>query len=192
MPTFIFEMIKDAFKQGYYAELENDKELDPVIKEYVKEANKYNTVDSYIDLGTTGYYYDDNEDEVSFDEYLIYMIYVPDDVDEKKFYFSPSSDGYETVFKYANGSIWIRNFVQSFKNNNLFTLLDRIPIRKNLKKECINMRFKLTEGINDVKKYYPNISEEDFNKVIDSDPTSNREKDKAGKYSKWLLNLYKK
>lgn len=42
------------------------------------------------------------------------------------------------------------------------------------------------------EKYYNFISEEDFNKIIDSDPTTNLEKNQMGKYSKWLLNLFKK
>lgn len=42
------------------------------------------------------------------------------------------------------------------------------------------------------EKYYSFISEEDFNKIIDSDPTTNLEKNQMGKYSKWLLNLFKK
>lgn len=42
------------------------------------------------------------------------------------------------------------------------------------------------------EKYYNFISEEDFNKIIDSDPTTNLEKNQMGKYSKWLLNLFKR
>ena len=42
------------------------------------------------------------------------------------------------------------------------------------------------------EKYYNFISEEDFNKIIDSDPTTDLEKNKMGKYSKWLLNLFKR
>lgn len=42
------------------------------------------------------------------------------------------------------------------------------------------------------EKYYNFISEEDFNKIINSDPTTNLEKNQMGKYSKWLLNLFKR
>ena len=42
------------------------------------------------------------------------------------------------------------------------------------------------------EKYYNFISEEDFNKIIDSDPTTDLEKNQMGKYSKWLLNLFKR
>lgn len=42
------------------------------------------------------------------------------------------------------------------------------------------------------EKYYSFISEEDFNKIIDSDPTTDLEKNQMGKYSKWLLNLFKR
>lgn len=42
------------------------------------------------------------------------------------------------------------------------------------------------------KKYYSDIPEETFYKIIQSDPTYNFNKsDKMGKYGKWLLNLYK-
>lgn len=43
------------------------------------------------------------------------------------------------------------------------------------------------------QKYYTNIPQDDFNKIVSSDPTWNREKpNKMGKYGKWLLNLYTK
>lgn len=49
----------------------------------------------------------------------------------------------------------------------------------------------LIEGIADVKKYYPTVNDEDFNRIIKLDPTTNIEKDRVGTYSKWLLNLFK-
>ena len=43
------------------------------------------------------------------------------------------------------------------------------------------------------QKYYSNIPEEDFIKIASADMiTSNLQKDKLGKYAKWLLNLYKR
>ena len=42
----------------------------------------------------------------------------------------------------------------------------------------------LFEGIADMRKYYPMISDEDFNAIIAADPTSNVERDISGKYSK--------
>lgn len=40
-------------------------------------------------------------------------------------------------------------------------------------------------------KYYPDISQDDFNKIVKSDKvTSNIENGKVGKYAKWLLKLY--
>ena len=54
------------------------------------------------------------------------------------------------------------------------------------------MRFILVEGIEDSRKYYPNISDEDFNRIIRLDPTTNIQKDKLGSYSKWLLTLFQK
>lgn len=50
----------------------------------------------------------------------------------------------------------------------------------------------LVEGIADVRKYYPNISDEDFNRIIRLDPTTNIQRDKLGSYSKWLLTLFQK
>ena len=38
------------------------------------------------------------------------------------------------------------------------------------------------ETVEDAKKYYPNISQEDFDRVIALDPTFNREQDKLGTY----------
>lgn len=54
------------------------------------------------------------------------------------------------------------------------------------------MRFILVEGIEDSRKYYPNISDEDFNRIIRLDPTTNIQRDKLGSYSKWLLTLFQK
>ena len=50
----------------------------------------------------------------------------------------------------------------------------------------------LMETLEDAKKYYPNISQEDFDRVISLDPTFNREQDKLGTYGKWLLRLFTK
>ena len=59
------------------------------------------------------------------------------------------------------------------------------------------MRFRLVESLLmedlvDVKKYYPNISQEDFDRIIALDPTFNREQDKLGTYGKWILSLFNK
>lgn len=49
----------------------------------------------------------------------------------------------------------------------------------------------LNETLNDIKKYYPNIDDDIFMELISLDPTYTG-KDSAGKYGKWLLNLYNK
>ena len=49
----------------------------------------------------------------------------------------------------------------------------------------------LFEGIADVRKYYPNIDEDTFMRLIQLDPTY-RGGDSLGKYGKWILNLYKR
>ena len=59
------------------------------------------------------------------------------------------------------------------------------------------MRFRLIESLLmedlvDAKKYYPNISQEDFDRVIALDPTFRKEQDKLGTYGKWLLRLFTK
>ena len=41
-------------------------------------------------------------------------------------------------------------------------------------------------------KYYSNIPQEEFNKIVFADPTSRPEKNKMGKYGKWLLSLYQR
>lgn len=41
-------------------------------------------------------------------------------------------------------------------------------------------------------KYYSSISQEEFNKIVFADPTSRPEKNKMGKYGKWLLSLYQR
>lgn len=53
------------------------------------------------------------------------------------------------------------------------------------------MESTLNETLNDIKKYYPNIDDDIFMKLISLDPTYTG-KDSAGKYGKWLLNLYNK
>ena len=59
------------------------------------------------------------------------------------------------------------------------------------------MRFRvveniITEGIDQVRKMFPNISDEDFDRVIRLDPTFQDGKDSVGTYGKWLLNLFNK
>lgn len=55
----------------------------------------------------------------------------------------------------------------------------------------INENFYLSEALEDIKKYYPNIDDTMFMQLINLDPTY-RGNDSAGKYGKWLLNLYNK
>ena len=40
-------------------------------------------------------------------------------------------------------------------------------------------------------KYYQDVPEQDYKQLIFADPTSNPNKDKMGKYGKWILTLYK-
>lgn len=50
----------------------------------------------------------------------------------------------------------------------------------------------LIEGIDDVRKFYPNIKDTDFDRIIRLDPTFRSDRDKVGTYGKWLLNLFQK
>ena len=50
----------------------------------------------------------------------------------------------------------------------------------------------LTEDIAAVRKNYPKISDEDFNRIIRLDPTFIEGRDSVGQYGKWLLNLFNK
>lgn len=60
------------------------------------------------------------------------------------------------------------------------------------------MRFKklvetiLTEDIESMKKYYPNISDEAFQSYVELDPTYKEGSTQAGKYAKWILGLANK
>lgn len=54
------------------------------------------------------------------------------------------------------------------------------------------MKIKLLENIEAVKKLYPQISNEDFYKLIALDPTYNSNRDSVGLYGKWILNLFNK
>ena len=47
----------------------------------------------------------------------------------------------------------------------------------------------LLEGLEDLKKHYPKVKEEDFMRIVELDPTYKKGSDKAGKYTKWLLTL---
>lgn len=54
------------------------------------------------------------------------------------------------------------------------------------------IRFRLVEDIAAVRKNYPKISDEDFNRIIRLDPTFIEGRDSVGQYGKWLLNLFNK
>ena len=47
----------------------------------------------------------------------------------------------------------------------------------------------LNEGVEDVRKYFPKISDTDFSKLLKLDPTY-KGGDELGKYGKWILSLY--
>ena len=53
----------------------------------------------------------------------------------------------------------------------------------------IKESYVLNETIEDIRRYYPNIPDDIFMRLIKLDPTY-RGNDSVGKYGKWLLNLY--
>ena len=50
----------------------------------------------------------------------------------------------------------------------------------------------LMEDIDAVKRQYPKIEDEDFDRLIRLDPTFKEGKDSVGTYGKWILNLFNK
>ena len=55
-----------------------------------------------------------------------------------------------------------------------------------------NRRFLLTEDIDDMRKYYPNIPEDKFMYYIELDPTYKKGSKNAGTYAKWILGMANK
>lgn len=105
-----YDMIKKAFKDGYYAEAENDTDIDGLVREWVSDTNRYvGNVNGYIELGCDGYYFDDDDNEVDFGQYLLYMIYVPEGMDADSISYSPGSDGYDDEIDYKFGTMYIRD-----------------------------------------------------------------------------------
>lgn len=79
-------------------------------------------------------------------------------------------------------------------NKHIKVTKGKLKESRNIIKEC-TFRDLLIEAatIQDIySKYYSNIPEDEFQQIIQSDPTWREDKpDKMGKYGKWLLNLYK-
>jgi hypothetical protein len=68
----------------------------------------------------------------------------------------------------------------------------KTSIREYLNEQILLHNIILEATADEIKvRYYPNIPQDDFNKIINSDKvTSNLENGKVGKYAKWLLKLY--
>lgn len=49
-----------------------------------------------------------------------------------------------------------------------------------------------TAAVDIWSRFYEKLPKEVFYKIIEADPTTNLDKDKMGKFSKWLIGLYKK
>ena len=98
-----WDLVQQAFDLGYYSELKNDEDLDPVIREYVADRDLFN----YTDLGVGGFY-DGDDGMVEFGQYLMYAIWVPNGINEDEIDNSPSSDGYDDEFEFPAGSLFTR------------------------------------------------------------------------------------
>ena len=126
-----WDLIQQAFNLGYYSELKNDEDLDPIVREYVVDRDLFN----YTDLGVDGYYEGD-EDIVEFGQYLMYAIWVPNGMNEDEIDNSPSSDGYDDEFEFPAGSLFTRGL-----DTDLMNKVDLINILRR------SQPAKLTEGV---------------------------------------------
>lgn len=64
-----------------------------------------------------------------------------------------------------------------------------LPMREGLDN---TMKFILTEDIAAVRKTFPKISDDDFNRLIRLDPTFREDRDSVGTYGKWILTQFQK
>lgn len=98
-----WDLIQQAFNLGYYSELKNDEDLDPIVRDYIADRDLFN----YTDLGVDGFY-DSDDGMVEFGQYLMYAIWVPKGINEDEIDNSPSSDGYDDEFEFPAGSLFTR------------------------------------------------------------------------------------
>ena len=116
-----WDLIQQAFKLGYYSELKNDEDLDPIVREYVASRDLFN----YTDLGVDGCYEGD-DGIVEFGQYLMYAIWVPNGMNEDEIDNSPSRDGYDDEFKFPAGSLFTRGLSTDLMNKvDLINILRR-------------------------------------------------------------------
>ena len=67
-------------------------------------------------------------------------------------------------------------------------------LRQIINEEILEYLFEAAASIDDIyQKYYHDINPDEFEKIYTSDPTYSQQKpNKFGKYTKWLLNIYRK
>lgn len=133
-----WNLIQQAFNLGYYSELKNDEDLDPIVREYVASRDLFN----YTDLGVDGCYEGD-DGIVEFGQYLMYAIWVPKGMTEDEIENSPSRDGYDDEFKFPAGSLFTRGLDTDLMNRvDLINILRRskfTKINENVLNETIKM-----------------------------------------------------
>ena len=123
------DMLIDAFDSGDYIRAERNMKIDERVREYMAQANRYpRDIYSYVDLGQDGYYYNEDEDYVGIGQYLLYMIFVPDGMDEEDVSNSPSSDGYDDSIEYSFGTLWTRDAEDFSDKCDLLKILSRYKV----------------------------------------------------------------
>ena len=86
------------------------------------------------------------------------------------------------------------DFTESVKQPNTMKFIFAEDAHKVCHRKTINTNEStiLTEDIAAVRKNYPNISDDDFDRLIRLDPTFVEGKDSVGTYGKWILTLFNK
>ena len=119
-----WDMIREAYKQGYYANQE----------EFIDELG--GTLDNYVDTGN----YDLYNDEYEIDPYLLYIVFSPDDD------FGIGEDGYDGELKFNFGSLLLREADQGLMDNcDLIRILQKhswanesMELNETINKESLN------------------------------------------------------
>ena len=96
----------------------------------------------------------------------------------KNIHDSISNEGSSNVFT-TEYLVWNPNQIKSVYNKGIW----------NLYNDDVMENTTLTEGVEEIKKYFPKIPVDDVNKLLKLDPTY-KGGEELGTYSKWILTLY--
>ena len=100
-------------------------------------------------------------------------------------------DCFSILFKPCNGCGVLTHHSEMTEQDGKYYCLDCAD-RTQEESFSRSMKFRLVEDIAAVRKNYPKISDEDFDRIIRLDPTFVEGRDSVGQYGKWLLNLFNK